>query len=63
MEGFWRSSLVGIGTGGGCSSNALIGVDFGHFARKVDPYRVELMDNFFCFEAVDGAVGCHFIGC
>ena len=57
MEGFWKSSLVGIGTGGGCSSNALIGVDFGHFARKVDPYRDELMDKFGCVEAAGGAVG------
>ena len=29
MEAFWRSLLVGIGTGGGCRYNALIGVDFG----------------------------------
>ena len=36
----------------------LIGVDFGDIARKVDPYRVELMEKNGCFEAVDGAVGC-----
>ena len=57
MEGFWRSLLGGIGTGGGCRYNALIGVDFGHFARKVDPWRVELIGEFGCFEAVGGAVG------
>ena len=34
----------------------LIGVDFGDIARKVDPYRVELMEKNGCFEAVDGAV-------
>ena len=57
LEGFGRSLLVGVGTWEGWGSNGLIGVDFDHFAKKVDPSGVELMDKFGCFEAVGGAVG------
>jgi len=48
---------VGIGTGGGCASNATLSVNFGDIVRKLDPWRVELLDNFGCFGAVGGAVG------
>ena len=51
------SLLDEIGTGRGCSSNVLIFVDFGHFARKVYLYPVELMDKFGCFGGVGGAIG------
>ena len=39
----------------------LIGVDLGHFSRKLDPCQVELIDKFGWLEAVDCVIGWRMI--